>query len=75
MDELIADQDVAVGLSELYLEGLIEFMGDDALRLTDKGIDYAWKLFHQHTPKEMMTLMIFCEIVDDVVEQEMEEGL
>ncbi len=69
-DELLTDQQTAVGLSELHLSGLISFRGDDELRLTDEGIEYAWQLFHNHTPKEMVALSLLQEYLSFIQKHE-----
>ncbi len=61
MDELMTDQQTAVGLAELELEGLINYRGEDAVELSNKGIDYAWALFHKHTPKDRLALTLLLE--------------
>ena len=73
-DDLLNDQETAVALSELLLEGLIEFRGEDEVQLTNKGIDYAWDLYHRHTPKEMFALTLFHSRLDEVVREKLEEG-
>jgi len=73
-EELLTDQQAAVGLSELYVEGLIEFQGEDEVRLTDKGIDYAWALFHTHSPKEMLALTLLHDRITEVVDTTNEGG-
>ncbi len=69
-DELLTDQQTAVGLTELVMEGLIRFRSDDEILLTDEGIDYAWALFHSHTPKEMVALSILLECLAWIEEHE-----
>ena len=68
--ELISDQEAAVGLSELHIEGLIQFREEDDVQLTDKGIDYAWDLFHEHSPKEMLALTLLWDRIGRIVEVE-----
>ena len=70
--ELISDQEAAVGLSELHIEGLIRFREEDDVQLTDKGIDFAWDLFHGHSPKEMLALTLLWDSIGQIVEAERE---
>lgn len=69
-DELLTDQQTAVGLSELHLSGLIFFRGDEGVHLTDEGIDYAWQLFHSHSPKEMVALSLLQEYLSFIQKHE-----
>jgi len=68
--ELISDKEIAVGLAELHVEELIRFRGDDEVDLTRKGIDYAWTIFHNHSPKEMVALYLVLHKIIEVVDRE-----
>ena len=68
--DLVSDQELAIGLTELHLEGLIEFRGDGEFLPTGKGIDYAYDLFDQHSPKEKLALTILIDTIRKVVETE-----
>ena len=69
-EELLDDRGVAVGISELLVGGLIEFQGDDEFRLTGKGIDYAYHLFHKLSPKDRIVLTLLIETCKEISETE-----
>jgi len=68
--ELDDDREVAVGISELLVEGLIEFQGDAEFKLTGKGIDYAYHLFHELSPKDQLALTLLIETIKEISETE-----
>jgi len=68
--ELDDDREVAVGISELLVEGLIEFQGDAEFKLTGKGIDYAYHLFHKLSPKDQLALTLLIETIKEISETE-----
>ncbi len=70
--ELIDDRQTAVAMAELLTMGLVEFNpdNDDEVGLTDKGIDYAWDVFHSHQPRDMVALMLFWERIRPEIEDD-----
>jgi len=69
---LLSNEDMAVALSELHLEGLIEFRGDEAFKLTDKGLDYAFKMWEPIPPKDKVVLFYLLDLVEAIGELEKE---
>jgi len=44
MRVILSNEEMAVALSEMHLEGLAEFLGDDKLRLSDSGLDKGFEM-------------------------------
>lgn len=62
------DEEVAVALAELQVEGLIEYDDELRFRLTPKGLDYAEKLVYAHQPKERVAMFMYTAGADNIGE-------
>jgi Mn-dependent DtxR family transcriptional regulator len=67
--EVIIDAEAAVAISELLVEGLIEFKDDEDFRLTDKGIDVAWKAWKAMAPRDRLLHRMLVDYIDQINEE------
>ncbi len=70
MAKATSAQKTAVGLTELHLEGFIHFPTSSQVELTDKGVDYAYALFHGLAPKDSIALTLLVHRMDEVLDEE-----
>jgi len=57
---------LAVGLAECEVEKLIEYQDETHARLTSKGLDYAMGLRRRLTPKDLIILGLFFNVLTEV---------
>ena len=63
---LLTDAEFAIALADLTTQGLVEWFGDEELRMTDKGIDRGLEMKDKLGDTDWVLLTLFYERIRDV---------
>lgn len=66
---LITEEEFATGLADLQVRGLVEYRGEDEIRLTDSGLDRAFDTWFSMSPVDRIVMRLFMERVDTAVKE------
>jgi len=70
---MMTDEEFAFGLANATARGLIEWQGDEELRLTDKGVDHAINLRETLGDMDYIIMELFFERIHGAVEEQNEQ--
>lgn len=68
--ELMTEVEFATGLADATARGLVEWRGDDDIRLTDKGIDHAINLRESLGDTDYIIMQLFFERIRQILIEE-----
>jgi len=66
---LMTDEEFAIGLADATARGLIEWQGDEDLKLTNKGIDLAMSLRESLGDTNYIIMQLFFERIRECVDE------
>lgn len=71
--EMMTDEEFAIGLADATARGLIEWQGDEDLRLTNKGIDHAINLRESLGDTDYIIMQLFFERIRECIGEQGEQ--
>ena len=71
--EIMTEEEFVIGLADATAQGLIEWRGDNNLRLTDKGIDRAINLRESLGDTDYIIMQLFFERIHQCISEEDEQ--
>ncbi len=72
--QIFTPAEVAIGMAEAQLAGMVEYGDEDHFKLSQRGLDRALELASQLGVKDMIVLMYFIHLLDECKLEDEERG-